>query len=135
MYATAIYAVIDAKRKKLSMSSAGHPLPLKVSPSGEVASPELDTTMCLLWQELKTVPCAEVSIQPGERWAFFTDGITDRGAADGSMFDLERLSAALGKHRNNAPQALVDAIVGELDAFSAGHEPDDDQTLVIFGVD
>ena len=135
MYSTAIYAVIDAKQKKISMSSAGHPLPLKVSPGGEVASPALDTTMCLLWQEMEKVPRIEVPLVVGDRWAFFTDGITDRGAADGSMFDLDRLSSALAKHHGQAPQAIVDAIVGELDAFSAGHEPDDDQTLVIFGVD
>ena len=135
MYATAIYAVIDAKRKKVSMSSAGHPLPLKVSPKGEVASPALDTTMCLVWQELDKVPCIEVPLEVGDRWAFFTDGITDRGGADDTMFDLERLSAALAKLRGQTPQAIVDAIVSELEIFSAGQEPDDDQTLVVFGID
>ncbi|HEX6164373.1 MAG TPA: SpoIIE family protein phosphatase [Vicinamibacterales bacterium] len=135
MYATAVYAVVDAKRKKVRMSSAGHPLPLKASPTGDVASPVLDTTMCLLWQELDEVPCVEVPLEVGDRWAFFTDGITDRGSADGTMFDLERLSSALATHRSQPPIAIVNALVAELEAFSAGQEPDDDQTLVVFGVD
>lgn len=135
MYATAVYAVIDAKRKKVALSSAGHPLPLKASPTGDVASPALDTTMCLLWQELDKVPSIEVPLEVGDRWAFFTDGITDRGGADGSMFELERLSAALATHRGDAPLAIVNGIVRELEEFSAGQEPDDDQTLVVFGVD
>jgi sigma-B regulation protein RsbU (phosphoserine phosphatase) len=135
MYATAVYAVIDAKRKRMTLTSAGHPLPLKVSPTGAVASPALDTTMCLLWQELDKVPCIDVPLEVGDRWLFFTDGITDRGGADGAMFDLERLSATLATQRGKAPQAIVDAIVSQLDTFAAGQEPDDDQTLVVFGVD
>jgi len=131
MYATAIYAVVDARRGTIRLSSAGHPLPLKASPTGDVESPALDTTMCLLWQELENVPCIDVPLRKGDRWAFFTDGITDRQAADGTMFDLDRLSAALAKHRDQSPAAIVDAIVGELDRFSAGEEPDDDQTLLI----
>src|SRR5689334_9939024 len=52
MYATAIYAVIDPSTKTMRIASAGHPLPLRVSREGDATSPALDTTMCLLWQEL-----------------------------------------------------------------------------------
>ena len=135
MYATAVYAVVDATRKKIAVSSAGHPLPLKVSPTGDVVSPRLETSMCLLWQELDAIPCVETSLNPGDRWMFFTDGITDRQSADGTMFDLDRLSVALSDHRHDAPAAVVSAIVSELDKFSRGQEPDDDQTLLVFGID
>jgi sigma-B regulation protein RsbU (phosphoserine phosphatase) len=131
MYATAIYAVLDAARGTMKLSSAGHPLPLKVSPGGIVESPPLDTTMCLLWQVLENIPCIEVPLRAGDRWAFYTDGITDRQGPDRTMFDPERLSAALARHRDQAPAQIVDAIVGELDAFSEGQEPEDDQTLLI----
>jgi sigma-B regulation protein RsbU (phosphoserine phosphatase) len=81
------------------------------------------------------VPCAEIALEKDDRFLFFTDGITDRQAADGSMFDLERLSAALARHRERTPAGIVTAIVGELDAFSGGQEPDDDQTLLVAGID
>jgi serine phosphatase RsbU (regulator of sigma subunit) len=118
----------------MRLASAGHPLPLKASPSGDVESPKLDTAMCVLWQELDDVPCIEVPFRPGDRWAFYTDGITDRQAPDGTMFDLERLSAAVERHRDQAPAKMVDAIVADLEKFSAGEEPEDDQTLLIVGV-
>ena len=51
------------------------------------------------------------------------------------MFDLERLSAALGRHGRGQPQEIVTAIVRELDEFSGGVEPDDDQTLLVVGFD
>ena len=65
---------------------------------------------------------------------FFTDGITDRQAPDGTMFDLERLAPALAQHTaQQTPADIVDGIVGELDRFSGGQEPEDDQTLLVVG--
>ena len=59
MYATAVYAVVDAGRATIRMASAGHPLPLKARCGEGVIPASLDTTMCLLWNELTDVPCAE----------------------------------------------------------------------------
>ena len=134
MYATAIYAVIDPAKKTMSISSAGHPLPLRVSRDGDVQPAPLDTTMCLLWQELEDVPRVDMPLQKGDRWLFFTDGITDRQSPDGTMFDLDRLAAALARHREREPAAIVTSIVGELDDFSRGQEPEDDQTLVAIAI-
>ena len=130
MYATALYAVVDARRRTLRLSSAGHPLPL-LRRGGKAASLPGDTSMCVLWDELGDVPCAEHALVPGDMIAFYTDGITDRQAAGGAMFDLERLSDALARASSRNPGDVVSAIVGELDAFAGGEEPDDDQTLVI----
>lgn len=94
-----------------------------------------ETVMCLLWDELGDVPCTEFPLQAGDRIAFFTDGLTDRQAVDGTMFDLDRLAAALAGAGTCAPAAIVDATVRELELFSGGLEPDDDQTLVIVGLD
>ena len=135
MYATAIYAVFDMSKRTLRLSSAGHPPPLVVRPGGNVEPSNVDTAMCLLWNELNDVPCAEHPLMPGDRWMFFTDGLTDRVSPDGTMFDLERLSASLGRHGRGKPQEIVTAIVNELDEFSGGVEPDDDQTLLIVGYD
>jgi serine phosphatase RsbU (regulator of sigma subunit) len=135
MYATAIYAVIDSTSGTMRLSSAGHPLPLRVGQSGDAVSPALDTTMCLLWRAIEDVPCIEIPLQNGERWAFFTDGITDRQSADGTMFDLERLSSALARHRHGAAAEIVSSIVCELERFAAGQEPEDDQTLLVVGID
>lgn len=135
MYATAIYAVFDLNRRALRVSSAGHPLPLSVNPRGEVSSANVETAMCLLWNELGTIPCAEYPLAPGDRWMFYTDGVTDRQSPDGTMFDLERLQSALARHGAQKPDQIVTDIVAELDQFSGGVEPEDEQTLLIVGFD
>jgi sigma-B regulation protein RsbU (phosphoserine phosphatase) len=135
MYATAVYAVVDAARATIRMASAGHPLPLKAHCGDGVTPASVDTTMCLLWNELTDVPSVEFPLTRGDRWVFFTDGITDRQAPDGTMFDMERLVASLTKYCAKTPAAIVDGIVGDLQAFSNGMEPEDDQTLLVVGFD
>jgi sigma-B regulation protein RsbU (phosphoserine phosphatase) len=125
MYATAAYAVCDASRRTLRVSSAGHPLPLLVRDE-HVAPIRIDTVMCLLWNELVDVPCAEEQLQPGDRIVFYTDGITDRQRVSGEMYDLPRLVSALARHAALAPTEIVRHIRTDLDTFAEGIEADDD---------
>jgi sigma-B regulation protein RsbU (phosphoserine phosphatase) len=134
MYATAVYAVLDASRGSIRVASAGHPLPLLVRDK-EVSAISVDTSMCLLWNELGGVPCVDVSLRAGDRIVFYTDGITDRQGGRGEMYDAERLVAALSRTGRGEPAEIVRAIGADLDAFSAGIEADDDQTLVVVGID
>jgi sigma-B regulation protein RsbU (phosphoserine phosphatase) len=133
MYATAVYAVLDAGRNTIRVSSAGHPLPLLMRGGRTVSPVSLDTVMCLLWDELGEVPCVEHALCPGDRLVFYTDGITDR-QGPGGMYDPERLTTALARMGRLAPTQMVEHLVRDLDAFAAGHEPDDDQTLLIVSV-
>lgn len=130
MYATALYAVIDVAHRTMRMSSAGHPLPL-LQRGGRTSTLAGDTAMCVLWDELGEVPVIEYALTAGDAIAFYTDGITDRQAASGAMFDLERLSDALARAGDRAAADVVTAIVADLDTFAGAEEPDDDQTLLV----
>ena len=135
MYATAVYAVLDAGRGTLRLSCAGHPPPLLLRP-GETANPlPVDPTMCLIWDELRDIPCPELALRPGDRVVFYTDGITERQAHDGSMYDLDQFAAALTRIGAVASADIVRDIVSEVDRFAGGQEPEDDQTLVVAGFD
>jgi serine phosphatase RsbU (regulator of sigma subunit) len=134
MYATALYAVLDGAARTLRVSSAGHPLPL-IMRSGTVSTLPGDTAMCVLWDELGDVPAGEHRLARGDVVTFYTDGITERQTADGSMFDLDRLSAVLARTGAAPPDAIAATIVAELDQFASGQEPDDDQTLVVVALD
>jgi sigma-B regulation protein RsbU (phosphoserine phosphatase) len=133
MYATALYAVVDVAARTMKLSSAGHPLPL-LQRGGRTSTVAAETAMCVLWDELGDVPCVEYDLAAGDLIAFYTDGITDRQAAGGAMFDLERLSESLTRAGGRTPADAVAAIIGDLDAFAGGEEPDDDQTLLVIGL-
>jgi serine phosphatase RsbU (regulator of sigma subunit) len=46
----------------------------------------------------------------------------------------ERLTAALARAGTRTPDEIVQHLVSDLNAFAGGHEPDDDQTLLIVGI-
>jgi sigma-B regulation protein RsbU (phosphoserine phosphatase) len=135
MFATGLYGVLDVRRHTLRLACAGHPPPMRLHADGRVESLPVDGAMALLWDEFDRLPCSEHPLEPGDRVVFYTDGITDRESADGSFYDIERLMSALARDGSRAPDAIVQRIVADLETFAAGHEPGDDQTLLVVGVE
>jgi phosphoserine phosphatase RsbU/P len=139
MFATGIYGVLDARTRTLRMACAGHHPPLLVRPGGPVSILTVDAVMSLLWNELGDIPIVEHQLGTGDRILFYTDGIPDREAADGTMFEHDRLIAAVAGIAALAeplrPALLVDRLVAEVESFAEGHEPGDDQTLLAVGID
>jgi phosphoserine phosphatase RsbU/P len=133
MFATAIYATVDAARREMNWACAGHPPPLLVRAGAPVASLPVDAVPPLLLMPIGTIPCAETSFDPGDRVLFYTDGITERLDTQEQMYELDRLVALLGRNAGIPAAALVDRVVSDVDAFADGHEPEDDQTLVAVG--
>jgi sigma-B regulation protein RsbU (phosphoserine phosphatase) len=135
MFATALYGVFDAGRRSLRLSCAGHPPPLLVHADGRAATLPVDSVMALFWDELGEVPCTGYALDAGDRIVFYTDGITDREGPGGALYEVERLTLLAGRLAAESPAAMVDRLVSDLDAFALGHEPGDDQTLLVVGVD
>jgi len=133
IFATAIYGVLDARRGTVRLSCAGHQPPLQASSSGSVSQLAVDSVAPLLLMELENIPSSECTFRAGDRLLLYTDGITDREAPDGTMFEEDRLTAALAKVAALGPGAVVDSLVADLDAFAGEREPRDDQTLVLVG--
>ena len=135
MYATAVYAVLDVAARTVRLSSAGHPPPLLLRAGEAAETLPVETTTCLLWDELQDVPCVDHQLRAGDRLVFYTDGITERQARGEVMYDPDRFAAALTRIGAVAPLAIVQQVMAELDRFADGHEPEDDQTLVVAGLD
>jgi PAS domain S-box-containing protein len=133
MYATAVAAVFDAKRRTMRIASAGHPPPI-LARAGEVSVLPVPHAPLLLWDELGPIESLEVQLLPGDRVVFYTDGVTDRPAADDSRFDLERLLASLADGSALTLVEMMDLLSQRLDAFGASTEPDDDQTVLALEV-
>lgn len=133
MFSTAIYAVVDAGRRELHWACAGHPPPLVVRAGTPVRPLEINAVPPLLMLPLDRIPTSRVTFERGDRVVFYTDGITERIDAREEMYDLERLVALLDRSAGVPAAELVDRVVADVSAFAAGHEPEDDQTLVVIG--
>lgn len=134
MFATAVVAVLDVERRQLRLASAGHPPPLLVR-EGKVTELPVANAPLLFWEELGHVSCFDVDLHPGDRLVFYTDGVTDRRAANDELFDLPRLMEVLTAGSRLELVDMIDTLVHALDAFGGDTEPDDDQTVLAIGVD
>jgi sigma-B regulation protein RsbU (phosphoserine phosphatase) len=133
MFATAVYAVVDAGKRTLRLSCAGHPPPLLVR-DDEVSEIQVKAAMLLLMTDLGTIPAVEHELRAGDCLVFYTDGLTERHAADDAMYEVDRLKMALRRAGTLDPSAMVAEVVEDVEAFAGGLEPDDDQTLVLAAI-
>jgi sigma-B regulation protein RsbU (phosphoserine phosphatase) len=133
MFATAIYATVDAERRALRIACAGHPPPLLVRPGQAVQPLVVDAVPPLLMMPFDRVPISSVDLRAGDRVLFYTDGVTERLDAQGRMYELPRLGATLAGAASRPAATLVDEVVADLERFADGHEPEDDLTVLAIG--
>jgi sigma-B regulation protein RsbU (phosphoserine phosphatase) len=133
-FATALYGVLDAGRRTLSLACAGHPPPLLLRDGAPVEPLPVEAVPSLFWSELGDIPVTDHELRAGDRLVFYSDGITERHGPGDTFFEPERLMATLTAVVTASPQAILDRLVGELDAFAEGIEPEDDQTILISAI-
>lgn len=134
MFATAVYGVLDLERRSWRAVCAGHPLPLLVHEGDRVAQAAAASGMMLLFRDLDEAAVPEQALVPGDRLVLYTDGITDRQAPDGALYDRDRLTASLARVGALAPGVIVERLTGDIEAFAGGREAEDDQTLLVIGL-
>jgi len=133
-YSTIFFADYEDEARRMRYANCGHLPGLLLRADGRVE--ELDSTGTVLgmfrdWEgEL-----GECQLAPGDAMALYTDGVTEACDAAGEEFGKNRLAAALTgalqSVRKKAPaQAVVEAILAEVQRFSAGEQADD-ITLIV----
>jgi serine phosphatase RsbU (regulator of sigma subunit) len=112
----------------VSVVSAGHPLPLRIRPDGDVAPVgRYDLVLGAVDEGAWTETTA--TLAPGETLLFYTDGVTDMpGAAD--RFGERRLLEVAAAGPNGAAE-LVARLDRALEEFQAGDQSDDRAMLAL----
>ena len=140
-FITMIYAVIDVPAQTLTCARAGHTpficIPADagrrarvLAPSGMVLGLNLDNGE--RFERLLTE--VTIPLQEGDLLFFFTDGISEAMAGDGSFFGESRLAAFLEQHAEETPQTIRDRLLEEVETFAGDQPQHDDITMVILKV-
>ncbi|MEO8450376.1 MAG: GAF domain-containing SpoIIE family protein phosphatase [Gemmatimonadota bacterium] len=128
-YLTCFYAVIDPINGRLTFANAGHPYAFRISKAGtpvrlEATAPPLGLapgepigSRMLTWVDGDDLLCV------------WTDGLADAANAAGERFGEPRILEAIITRRAQEPEAIVDAVIGLVEAFAP--EPADDRTLLV----
>ena len=122
-FVTMIYAVLDARSREITIASAGHLRPLLIN--GGCSFLEIDNGMALGLGP-SSYPEFRVSLKPGTRLLFYTDGITEAMNRNDEEFGAARLAEHFQQ-----PGACVDALIEEVRRFGDGSDHTDDATAVL----
>lgn len=135
-FVTAVYAVYDTARRALRIACAGHPLPILYRFSEKTAAEvPCDSVFIMGLESYADVPVFEVSLHPGDRILFYTDGVTDRFNASRERYGTDRLLGKFTNAASDGPELILKEIINDISKFAGGCPADDDEAMVIMVVD
>jgi serine phosphatase RsbU (regulator of sigma subunit) len=134
-FVTAQLAVLDVERGQLQLLNAGHPGPLMVRNGHITNLPQRRDALPIGLGDLtKDEVTVQVhALQPNDRLLFFTDGVTEARAADGSVFGEERLVDTIERacSDQHLPAEAVRRLMHALGEFHGHHWRDDATVMMV----
>lgn len=139
-YVTLLLALWDPKARTLAITNAGNTLPA-VCRNGHIITPRAEGIPIGLLDDVRYDELI-FQTEPGDVILFYSDGVQDQLAPAPEVEDEEtprdfgtpRVEALLKRKHDAHPSAIVGAVFDELDAFAAGTQITDDQTVVVMRV-
>lgn len=131
LYATCYYALVDIKRKRMTLAKAGHPDPLfwKKSARAFVEIGCQGTGLGLVREaEFEQV---SFPIEKGDAILFYTDGIIEQKNQAGEMYSEARLAGVFRGLIEAGETDIVNMIFNDLLAFAGDRPIDDDITILL----
>jgi serine phosphatase RsbU (regulator of sigma subunit) len=127
------YCEVDAARRTLCWTRAGHDPALLIDPAGsktvELAGPGMPLPLGVL--EETDYRESTHPFTPGQIVAIGTDGIWETRNAQGEYFGKNRLIECIEKAADRSAVEIVSCVLEALKAFRGGGTVEDDATLVI----
>lgn len=132
MFATLLYAELDAKDHGFVISNAGHLPPFIRRKNGEIIRLQASVGVPLGILPGMRFGLERAVLERGDIMLLYTDGIVEAMNQDGRQFGLDRLESLLRQNDGNA-EALQSEIIQAVNRFTGIAPRHDDMTLVCIG--
>ncbi len=130
MFITLLCGMLDTTDGRLMLASAGHEPPVLYR-GGRAGLFPIETGPAIGLDEDATYVDQELRLHSADTLLMYTDGVTEAGTFDGSMFGIERALASLERTPPLAgPGEFTTRLMTEVDAFAAGCDQTDDITIL-----
>ena len=131
-FVTLLLARLDPSSRSLIYTSAGHMTGYILDRSGAVRSELASTSIPLgIDAEGEFPPASPVTLHPGDLVLFYTDGVVEATAPDGSLFGIERALGVVRSTRGESACDIVRALERVTRQFARQEKRHDDFTAVV----
>ena len=130
MFVTVLVAALNMRTGELRYTNAGHNPPYIKRHDGRLDflddrhGPVIAAIGGIAYKE------GRAEIRSGDLVLLYTDGVTEARDRAGGLFSEDRLTPLLEANACDSPQQVVEAIVGEVDAFQGKDHQADDITVL-----
>jgi phosphoserine phosphatase RsbU/P len=76
-------------------------------------------------------PVSNIRLSAGDKLVCYTDGVTEARNEAGGLFGRKRLRSVVADHAGESCEAIRQAILSEMESFTAGAPQADDMTLLV----
>ncbi|WP_267912513.1 PP2C family protein-serine/threonine phosphatase [Azospirillum agricola] len=128
-YFTMICGVLDRDGRTMRICQAGHPHPVVLPARGKPRVVGTGGFPVGLFEEADYASI-EISLAPGDRVFFYSDGVTECASPDGSLYGVERLLQVLELTRSAPLDRMVATLQAELRGWHQRDSFDDDISVV-----
>jgi sigma-B regulation protein RsbU (phosphoserine phosphatase) len=135
LFVTLSYVIFDRGNKKMAFSNGGHLPMVLVRQEGEPQLLSADEGMPVGVMDGIPYSRSEFSIQKGDCFAFYSDGVSEARNRRKDEFGTPALQNIILANRNRSARQILDAAVEELNRFMGKADQHDDITLIIVTVD
>ena len=134
VFISVIYGLLDLSKEEFVIGRAGHCPAAMINLNGAAryvrpAGLGLGLDRGQLFN--KTLKEERISLQPGDVFVLYTDGIIESRNEEGEEYGYERLLEALQNYRHEDANGIHSALLNDLNTFLGHKHYDDDMTLVV----
>jgi len=129
-FVTAFYGVLDANNRTLAYSNAGHNPPFLIDANGNVHFEERGGVPLGMFRDSRYYEYF-ASIEPGQIFVLYTDGVTEAMNSDGEEYGRDRLADAVRRARTLPAREIIDFLHRDLMTWTEGLGSHDDVTFFI----
>lgn len=133
-FITFFYGVLDTEARTFVFCNAGHNPPVRMSAGGEATLLERGGVILGMMANV-AYETGEVSLAPGDRLLFYTDGVSEAVNEKGEEFGTDRIMDVLRSVPEGSASGLIEAMMDAVVRFRGKAEQNDDLTLMAVKID
>jgi len=132
MFVTAWIGILDLKTGLLQYANAGLNPPLVLHAGGEFAYLKARAGFVLAGMEGVKYKINEMTLTPGDRVFFYTDGVTEATNTKEQLYGEDRLITFMNTNKQRISKELLTALKDNIDVFVGEAPQFDDITMLMF---